>query len=187
MLGIYYLLWHYVAAHMSAVLLSVILHAVLWTTQPLQPLHSPAPDWSHTSQHNNNNQTHQLIPSPLGAWLYTRVYPACAPRHTLSLCIPHWLKMDAIHYWPMHYIQGAQYININSNISIRVTNNCPNTTSAILQLHQLAPLHKSIHHAQDHSLTILQDTIKNCLHFCTVAEPPLRSALHLPLGLAWVD
>ena len=54
MLGICYLLLLYVVAHMGAVLWSVMLHAVLYTTQPLQPLHSPAPDWSHTSWHNNN-------------------------------------------------------------------------------------------------------------------------------------
>ena len=30
---------------------------------------------AHQSIHNNNNQTHQLIPSPLGTWLYTRAYP----------------------------------------------------------------------------------------------------------------
>ena len=29
--------------------------AVLHSTKPLQPLHSPAPDWSHTSQQNKYN------------------------------------------------------------------------------------------------------------------------------------
>ena len=76
MLGICYLLWYCVAVHMGAVLCSTILHAVLCTTQLLKPLYSPTPDWLHTSQHNNNNnQTQQLIPSPLGAWLYTKAYP----------------------------------------------------------------------------------------------------------------
>ena len=40
------------AAHMGAVLWSAVLHAVLRTAQPLQPLHSLTPDWLHTSQHN---------------------------------------------------------------------------------------------------------------------------------------
>ena len=88
--------------------------------------------------------------------------------HTLSLCIPHWIQVDAIHYWPRIDIQGAQYININTNISTRVTHDSPNTTSETFQFHQLAPLHKSIYHAQDHSLIILQGTANNCLYFCAV-------------------
>ena len=42
---------------MCAVLYSTVLHSVLHTIQPLQPLHSPALDWLHTSQHNNNQNT----------------------------------------------------------------------------------------------------------------------------------
>ena len=38
-----------IAVHMYTVLWSAVLHAVLHTAQPLQPLHSPAPDWLHTS------------------------------------------------------------------------------------------------------------------------------------------
>ena len=192
-----YLLWHCVAAHMGAVLWSMVLHAVLHSTQPLQPLHSPAPDWSHTSQHNNNNQTHQLIPSPLGAWLCTRAYPrynrqvllgGLAPCQGIpSACVSHTRYKWMLYNTGPEYIQGAQHININSNISIRVTHDCPNIASTALQLHQLVPLHESIHHAQDHSLTILQGTTKNCLCFCAVAGPPLRSVLHLLLGLAQVD
>ena len=44
--------------HMGAVLWSAVLHAALHSTQQLQPLHSPAPDWSHTSRQDNYNQTH---------------------------------------------------------------------------------------------------------------------------------
>ena len=64
--GICYLLWHCIAEHMGAVLWSSMLHAVLYTTQPLQPLHSPASDWLHTSRHNNNNQTPTKSLTPWG-------------------------------------------------------------------------------------------------------------------------
>ena len=184
--------------YMGTVLWSAMLHAVLCTTQPLQPSHSPTPDWLHTSSYNNNNkQTHLVSPSPLGAWLYTKAYPrhniqvllgGLAPCQGIpSACVSH-TRYESMRYTiGPEYIQGAQYININTNISIRITRDSPNTTSEMLQLHQLALLHESIHHAQDHSLTILQGTIKNCLCFCAVAEPPIRSALHLSLGLARVD
>ena len=73
------------------------------------------------------------------------------PGHTLSLYIPHSIKVDAIHYWPRKNIQGAQHININSSRSIRVTHDCSNTASITPQLHLPAPPHEPIHHTQDHS------------------------------------
>ena len=176
----------------------MVLHAVLHSTQPLQPLHPPAPDWSHTSRHNNNNQIHQLIPSPLGAWLWTKAYPSYNIQVLLgglAPCqgIPSAFVSHTRYKWilyntgPEINIQGAQHIYIDSNISIRVTHVCSSIALTALQLYQLVPIHESIHHVQDHSLTILQGTIKNCLCLCTVAGPLLRSVLHLLLGLAQVD
>ena len=189
-----YLLWHCIAVYMGAVLWSVVLHAVLHSTQPLQPLHSLVPNWSHTNWYNIINQIHQLIPSPLGAWLCTRAYPRYNRQVLLgslalckdipSACVSHtrckWIPYNT----GPEYIQGAQHINLNSNISIRVTHDYPNVllkqyALTALQLHQLVPLHKSIHHVQDHSLTILQGTTKNCLCFCAGAGPPLQSIFHL--------
>ena len=46
---------------MCAAAWSTVLHAVLHAAQPSQPLYYPVPDWSHTSQHNNN-QTYQSTP-----------------------------------------------------------------------------------------------------------------------------
>ena len=109
------------------------------------------------------------------------------PGHTLSLGIPHAIKVDDVQYWPRKNIQEAQHINVNSRRSIRVTHDCPNTASITPQLHLPAPPHELTHHAPDYSLTISQGTTKNCLCFCTVAGPLLRSGLHLLLGLAQVD
>ena len=50
-------MWCCVAVHMGAMLWSAVLHGALHSTQLLQPLHSPAPAWSHTSRYNNINQT----------------------------------------------------------------------------------------------------------------------------------
>ena len=68
-----------------------------------------------------------------------------------SACVSHSRKVDAINYWPRYNIQGAQHININSNINISVTHECPYTILVMLQLYIPAPLHESIHHAQDHN------------------------------------
>ena len=150
---------------MGAVLWSAMLHALLHSIQLLQPLYSPAPDWTHTNQHNINNQTYQLIPLPLGAWLWTRAYPRYNRQVLLrglalcqgisSACISHTRYKWMIYNTGPEYIQGAQHININSNITIRVTHDCSNNASTVLQLHRLV----SVHNVQDHSLTILQGTI----------------------------
>ena len=109
------------------------------------------------------------------------------PGHTLSLGIPHAIKVDAIQYWPRKKIQGAQYININSNNNIIVAYNCPNTALIKPQIHLPAPSHEPSHHAQDYSLTISQGTTENCLCFYAIAGHLLRSVLHLLFGLAQVD
>ena len=106
------------------------------------------------------------------------------PGHTLSLDIPHSIKVDNIHYWPSKNIQGAQHININSNNYIRVTYECPDTASITPKLHLPAPTHEPIHHVQGHSPAISQATTYGCLCSCSVAGPLLQTILCLLLGLA---
>ena len=159
--------------------------------------YSPAPDWSHTSRHNIINQTHQLISLTLGHLVVDQGIPrynrqvllgGLAPCQDIpSACVSHTRYKWMLYNIGPEYIQGAQRININSNISIRVTHYCPNIASAALQLHQLVPLHETIHHVQNHSLTILQGTTKNYLCSCAISSPPLRSTFHLLLGLDQVN
>ena len=66
--------------------------------------------------------------------------------------------MDAIHYWPRKNIQGAQYINIDSNNYIKVTHEYLDTASVAPKLHLPAPPHEPIRHIQGHSPTISQGT-----------------------------
>ena len=79
-------------------------------------------------------------------------------------------------------MQRAQHINTNSNVNIRVICDCPNIASRSLQLHQLAPLHESIHHAQGHSLAIKLGTAENCPCSCALVGPPIQSDPDLLLG-----
>ena len=83
------------------------------------------------------------------------------PGHTLSLCIPQSITVDAIHFWPRKNIKGVQHINIDTNINVRVTYDYSNTASITPQLHLPAPAHEPIHQTQAYSLTISQDTNEN--------------------------
>ena len=62
---------------MGAVLWSAVLHAALHSTQLLQPLHSPTPDWSQTSQLTTSTKHTNKFPNPWG--------PGRAPRHAQGI------------------------------------------------------------------------------------------------------
>ena len=138
-------------------MLCYILHSYC---NPYTPLHPTG----CTPVNKTATKYTKLFPHPWG--------PGCTPGHKQSItyrtfgglatcegmpsaCLyPILVEWMLQNYCPRHHMQGAQHININSNINTIVTHGYTCTVSRSLQIHQPAPLRGSIHHVQGYSLAI---------------------------------